>query len=53
MTPDAVIYRYLKCISAARLDRGTLCRIVCADADLAQRWFTVLEIPATVATTFV
>ena len=46
MTPDAVIYRYLQCISAPSLDRALLGKIITADADLAQRWFTVLEIPA-------
>ena len=46
MTPDAVIFRYLQILSAARLDTVALCDVVCADADLLGRWLQLLQIPA-------
>ena len=43
MTPDAVIYRYLQTISAAKVDIELLCALLSTDADLLTRWLKLLN----------
>lgn len=44
MTPDAVIFRYLQLLLAQRVEVELLCQLICADADLLQRWLKMFDL---------
>lgn len=46
MTPDAVIFKYLKALAEPVIDVDGLCALILADAGLLQRWLQMLGLPA-------